>query len=109
MSLKDKVTQVDAKYHTDSYRRVIEDHRAILRENSSITTIDSGTGLKFENNYLGLLNSLNIRPRYRFAVMRINNIINPRACGVVGRIYLPNYGDIDNLVSMVEISERDLF
>lgn len=109
MALKTKVKVPDSKYFSSEFRRVIEDHLSILRANTTAQTIDSGISLKFNNNFHGLACYLNIAPKYRYIVMRVNKIINPKLCGQIGTLYLPDFKTIETLISTINLSQRDLF
>lgn len=109
MSLKNKISLVNGKYLTSRFRRTIEDHIPIFKNNVSTVTVDGGTSLKYRNNYLGLLNHFNIRPRYHYVVMRLNGICNPKLVEDVTVIYLPNFSEVDNLVSTLDLKEKELF
>ncbi|AFI55439.1 hypothetical protein TSMG0156 [Halocynthia phage JM-2012] len=109
MALKARVNVPDSKYFTDEFRRTIEDHLTILRSNTTVQSIDSGTGLKFNNNFHGLVAFLNIAPKYRYIVMRVNKITNPKLCGTIGTLYIPDFKVVETLISTLNLSQRDLF
>lgn len=109
MSLSKKVQIPDKKYFSDKFIRVIEDHLEILRTGVTVLTIDGGTSQKFKNNFYGLMNYLNVAPKYRHTVMRVNKIRNPKLCGQLTTVYIPDYKKIESLVTTIELAERDLF
>lgn len=109
MGLKSKISLVNGKYLTSRFRRAIEDHLPLFKANVSTVTVDGGTSLKYKNNYLGLLNHYNVRPRYHYVTMRLNEITNPKLVVDVTVIYLPNFTEVDNLVSTLDLKEKELF
>lgn len=109
MTLKTKVNLVPAKYHSDGFRRNLEDHLPLLRKNVKAESVPSNLGIKFENNFNGLLTHYQVQAKYRHIVARINKIVNPRLCGVIGTLYIPDFNEIENLLSTMNLVERDLF
>lgn len=109
MSLKNKVKTVPIKYHTDAFRRNLEDHLPLLRRNVKAESIPSNLGLKYQNNFNGLLTHYQIPSKYRYVVMRVNKIINPRLCGVIGTLYIPSFKEVEELLNTMNLVERDLF
>lgn len=109
MSLLEKVNKVDNKYHSPKFRRAIEDHLTLLRKDVTANAVGSDKGLQFKNNYYGLLAALAVQPKYRYVVMRVNKITNPKLSGVVGTVYLPNFKTVDTLIGTLNLAERNLF
>lgn len=109
MGLLKRAPIVNKKYFTDAFRRDIEDHLTILRNDVTATSIPSNIGIKFKDNYLGLLTYLEVPPKYKYVVMRVNKLMNPKASGYVATVYLPSFSKIEDILSTTAIAERDLF
>ena len=109
MALLERAPTVDNKYHSNILRRNIEDHLTILRANVEAHAIPSATGLKYRDNYYGLLAYLTVPARYRYIALRVNKLMNPKQCGHVTTVYLPDFKVVDNMLSTATIAERDLF
>lgn len=104
--LIDKIKRVDNKWHTETFRRTLEDHLTYLRRNTAPIVVYSAVGLKYQNNFIGLLNHFNYLPKYHHSIMRVNKITNPRLIGVMGTIYLPDLKMLDKLISILDTKEQ---
>ena len=61
-------------YYLDDFRNVLEDHMSYLRTHPATTTIqvEPMVAFKFEYDFYGLLQALNVSPHLHWVVLRMN-------------------------------------
>lgn len=98
MSIKSLITDtVDTRYLTHTFRKTIEDHLSLMRQNSiysvPVTTLQQR---KYRGDFEGLALELNVRPDHIWATMRVNGILSSQDYeGNTNSIYLVDPNVID--------------
>jgi hypothetical protein len=69
----------DLLFYTDSFRRVLEDHRIYLRETGNVNKVVIAPGLayRFEFNFYGLMKYKNVPPHLWWLLMRMMEMTSP--------------------------------
>ena len=109
MSLKDKIIKVDNRYLTNAFMQVINDHIYILTGNAAHRTISGEYAIKYNNDFYGLLKHEKVLPQYWYATLRVNGYRIPTEVGKLTHLMIPDAKYIDALLSIHNLSKRNLF
>ncbi|MNU19683.1 hypothetical protein D3C71_79160 [compost metagenome] len=89
-------------YYDDGFRNVIEDHMTILRARSDSMTkmVEPGRAYKYEADYYGLLQFLEVPTALHWVTLRMNGYTSPMQYDGVGvTVLVPNPDVIEQMRS----------
>lgn len=88
------------EYYNEHFRNCIEDHLQYLNKDGNYTVVnfDNGTAYKYENDFIGLLISLNIPKRLHWITLRLNGLTSPiQYDGTVNFVKTPTESILEEL------------
>lgn len=92
------ISQGPTAYYNDSLHKVFETFIQWLIKDSNTYQlgIDQQTAYKYENDFFGLLLSLNIPANLHWIILRMNNFVSPLDCGPnITSILVPGLTAVD--------------
>jgi hypothetical protein len=99
--------QGPAIYYTDAFRQMVEDHLTILKttniQTRIITDDDWATLYKYEGDFYGLLNALQIGRQYHWTVMRMNGYRSRfEATADIAQLITPDWAYVNKLAQLAK-------
>lgn len=78
MSLTGFLNESNAGYYEVEFRRVLEEHLALIKNRSTSTLpVDPNTSIRYKGDFFGLLITLNVPRHLHWITMRINGMTSP--------------------------------
>lgn len=68
-------TTYEARFHSEEYKTLIEDHLSFIRERSTATIpVDENTLIRWAGDFYGLLMEVGVQSKHHFVTARLNGL-----------------------------------
>lgn len=98
---------IEAAYYDPAFLLLIESHLTYLRGATGLNLLEvtEMQGYKYEGDFFGLLDDLNVDKKYHHIVMRVNDMVSGADYkGNLPSIVLPSLSAIDSLKNIFQTS-----
>ena len=98
---------IESTYFDTQFLILIESHLTYLRKSDGlrVISVSEHQGYKYEGDFFGLLDDLNVEKKYHHIVMRVNGLDSSADFkGDLDHVLLPSLSEIDMLKSILQTS-----
>lgn len=107
MKINDLVPTIEYTYSDPNFLIIIESHLTHLRSSEGVRllTVKEQQGYKYEGDFFGLLDDLQVDKKYHHIVMRINDLQSSADYkGDLTHVLIPSFNEVDTLKNVFQTS-----